>query len=63
MPFLRFILRFFEKEVELARTGITIQLLVPPLLFSFANPTCDATEFFGFQAFNCVFDLLHPAHI
>ena len=45
-PF-RFVVSFFKKEIELAGSGVAIQLLVPPLLLPFVDPSRDALEFFG----------------
>ena len=55
-------LPLLQKKLELASTGIAVQLLVPLSLLPFADPACDPTEFFGVQATKGFFDLLHPAH-
>ena len=58
-PF-RFVVSFFKKEIELARSRIAIQLLVP-LLLPFVHPSRDALKFFGTQAIDCVLNLLNAA--
>ena len=58
----RFTVRFVEKGIELARQGVGVHLLVPPLLFAHTKPLDDAPVFFRGQAFNSGLDLLHSAH-
>src|ERR1035437_10555068 len=49
-------------EIELARGGIGIQLLVPSSLFAHTKPLDDAPVFFRRQAIDSSLDLVNSAH-
>src|ERR1017187_8205777 len=60
--FRRFTVSFFEKEIELARGRVGIQLLVPSPLFAYAKPLDDARVVFRGQAIDSSLNLLDSAH-
>ena len=60
--FRRFTFSFVKKEIELARQGVGIHLLVPPRLFAHAKPLDNVPIFFRRQAIDSGLDLLNSAH-
>src|SRR5260370_6470324 len=58
----RFTLSFVKKEIELARAGVGINLIVPSSLFAYTKPLDDALVFFWGQTIDCGLDLLNSAH-
>src|ERR1022692_769025 len=54
--------RFVKKEIEFARAGVGIQLLVPSHLFANAKPLDDAPVFLRGQSLDSRLDLLNSAH-
>jgi len=54
--------RFVKKEIELARGGVGVQLVIPSLLFADAKPLDDALVFLRGQTVDGGLDLLSLAH-
>lgn len=54
---------FLKKEIQLARDGVGVQFPVPKRVVTLAEPSCDAGEFLGSQAFDCTFEFFDPVHI
>jgi hypothetical protein len=58
----RFSVGFVKKEIEPARGGVGIHLLVPTPLFAYTKPLHDAPVFFRGQTLYGRFDFLNSAH-
>jgi len=57
-----FTLSLVKKEIEVARGGVGIHLIVPPSLFAYTKSLDDAPVFFRGQAIDSGLYLLNPAH-
>ena len=58
-----FTLRFVKEQIELAASGVGIQLVIPSLLFPRAKPVDDAPVFCWGQTVDRSLDLLNAAHV